>query len=92
MKKIIALFLVAILAFSLVACSMMKDKTDTTTNPPANSNNANNNSANAGESGNAGNSGNSGNAGNSDNTKNTENMLESMIPDISTNVSTEGQR
>ncbi len=89
MKKIIALFLVAILAFSLVACSMMKDKTDTTTNPPANSNNANNNSANAGESGN---SGNSGNAGNSDNTKNTENMLESMIPDISTNVSTEGQR
>lgn len=86
MKKIIALFLVAILAFSLVACSMMKDKTDTTTNPPANSNNANNNSANAG------NSGNSGNAGNSDNTKNTENMLESMIPDISTNVSTEGQR
>lgn len=96
MKKIIALFLVVILAFSLVACSMGKDKNNTSSNPPANSGN-NSNDANGTNNNNANGNNNSGNSGNNsnnsnNNTRNTESMLESMIPDISTNVSTEGQR
>lgn len=90
MKKIIALFLVVVLAFSLVACNMgkNKDKNNSTANPPVNSGNSTN-----GTNGTNNNSGNnSNNSNNSGNTKNTESMLESMIPDISTNVSTEGQR
>lgn len=91
MKRITALLLLVVLAFSLVACSMSKDKgeSEKVTKPddsittPAN-NNSDNNSGN--------NSGNNNNNNSNNSTKSTENMLESMIPDISTNVSTEGQR
>lgn len=89
MKRIIALLLLVVLAISLTACSMGKNKgeSDKVTKPddsittPANNNNSNN-------------SGNNNNNNNSNNnaTKATENMLESMIPDISTNVNTQGQR
>lgn len=72
MKKIIAIALVMLVALSLVACNMGKDKDNMTdTNAPSspmNDNNQNNN------------------------TKDTESMLESIIPDVSTNVSTQGQR
>ena len=92
MKRITALLLLVVLAFSLVACSMSKDKgeSEKVTKPddsittPAN-NNSDNNSGNN-------NSGNNNNNKSNNSTKPTENMLESMIPDISTNVSTEGQR
>lgn len=87
MKRITALLLLVVLAFSLVACSMSKDKgeSEKVTKPddsittPANNNSGNN-------------SGNNNNNNSNNSTKPTENMLESMIPDISTNVSTEGQR
>lgn len=87
MKRVIALLLVAILAFSLAACNMGKDKNNSTNNPPANSQNSNNTTDKNNQ-----NSNNSANNNNNNNTKNTENILESMIPDISTNVNTEGQR
>lgn len=73
MKKIIAIALVMLVALSLVACNMGKDKDNMTdTNAPSSPMNDNNNQNN--------------------NTKDTESMLESIIPDVSTNVSTQGQR
>ena len=102
MKKVIALLLVALIAFSLTACSMgKKDNVVTGTNAANSGNNAtnqngsgnntpsngNNNNSNGNNSNN-----NANNNNNNENTKSTENMLESMIPDINTNVSTEGQR
>ncbi len=94
MKKIIALFLVVILAFSLVACNMSKDKNNESTNPPVNSGN-NSNDTNGNTNGTNGTNNNNNTNGNNNsgtgNTKNTESMLESMIPDVSTNVNTEGQ-
>ena len=83
MRKIIALLLVAILAFSLAACSMMKDKTNTTKPSTSSNNSTNTNGTNKTEAP---------TQVPNENTKTTENLLESMIPDVSTNVSTEGQR
>ncbi len=90
MKKVIALLLVALMAVSFVACSMGKNDTATTTNAAGTNNNSNNNLGGAGDTNSSAN--NNGSNNNSSNTKNTENMLESMIPDVSTNVSTEGQQ
>ncbi|MBR3987914.1 MAG: hypothetical protein IKK10_01260 [Clostridia bacterium] len=99
MKKVIALLLVALIAFSLTACSMgKKDNVVTGTNAANSGNNATNqngsgnNTPSNGNNNNGNNSNNANNNNNNENTKSTENMLESMIPDISTNVSTEGQR
>ena len=89
MKKVITLFLVVILAFSLVACNMGKDKNNTATNPPANTGNNSNGTNDTNNNNNKPNTNN--NSETNANTKNTESMLESMIPDISTNVNTEGQ-
>ena len=77
MKKIIAIALVMLVALSLVACNMGKDKDNMTdTNAPSSPMNDNNNQ----------------NNNQNNNTKDTENMLESIVPDVSTNVSTQGQR
>lgn len=87
MRKVIALLLVAVIAMTFVACSMGKDKDSMGNNTTTT--NANNN---AGGTNNETN-GNNTNGNNSNNTtRATENMLESMIPDVSTNVNTEGQR
>ncbi len=94
MRKIIALLLVAVIAMSFVACSMGKDKgsmgNNTTTNANNNAGGTNNETNGNNNSTNNGNNGNSGN--NKTTTPATENMLESMIPDVSTNVNTEGQQ
>lgn len=94
MKKAIAILLVAVIAMTFVACNMGKDKGNMDNNSATSSNN---NTGGTNGTNNSANNGNNGNNNNSDNnnrntTRATENILESMIPDISTNVNTEGQR
>lgn len=87
MRKVIALLLVAVIAMTFVACSMGKDKDSMGNNTTTT--NANNN---AGGTNNETNGNNTNGNNNTNTTRATENMLESMIPDVSTNVNTEGQR
>lgn len=97
MRKVIALLLVAVIAMTFVACSMGKDKDSmgnntTTTNANNNAGGTNNETNGNNNSANNGNNTNGNNNNNTNTTRATENMLESMIPDVSTNVNTEGQR
>ena len=89
MRKVIALLLVAVIAMTFVACSMGKDKDSMGNNTTTT--NANNNAGGTNNETN-GNNTNGNNNNNTNTTRATENMLESMIPDVSTNVNTEGQR
>lgn len=85
MKKIIAIALVMLVAISVTACSMGKDNGNpNSTNAPSSPMNDNNNQAQ--------NNQNNQNNNQNNNTRNTESMLESIIPDVSTNVNTQGQR
>ena len=78
MKKIIAIALVMLVAISVTACSMGKDNGNpNSTNAPSSPMNDNNNQVQNNQN---------------NNTRNTESMLESIIPDVSTNVNTQGQR
>lgn len=82
MKKVLVLLLTALTALTFAACSTKADNqpTDTGKATNAHSNNAATVATNTKES-----------SSPRTETKTEENMLESIIPDVSTNVNTEGQ-